>query len=273
MDLFDEEGIKVYGISYDPQESLAQFAESHGITYDLLSDLDSEVIKRFGILNTTIEPDNDTKHPMTGRGFFGMPFPGVYVVDEAGQVSEKFFHRHYATRTSAGTLRNSAIGRILSSHEAPTAQLGDEHVQVSAFLADETLKFEYESTVYVRFEVSDGFHIYGNPLPEGFIASTATVAETPGVRTGEPVYPPTKPHEFPKLGVTLNVYEGTTDVAIPIALGAEILDWPIRDKPTSINLPIEVVYQACSETVCYVPKRETLELTVPIDGLVMPGGR
>ncbi|MEM1249043.1 MAG: redoxin domain-containing protein, partial [Acidobacteriota bacterium] len=231
MDLFAAEGIKVYGVSYDAQEHLKTFSDDHSIAYDLLSDEDSAVIKTFGILNTTIEPDSSQINTMTGRGYYGMPFPGVYVVGTDGRVTEKFFHRHYATRTSAGTLRDSALGRILARHEVPVAELGDEHVKVSAFLADEALKFEYTSTLYVRFEVAEGFHIYADPLPDGFIASTATVPETKGVRLGEAVYPPTHEREFPKLEVTLNVYEGTTDVKVPIALDAEILDWPIPEKP------------------------------------------
>ncbi len=209
-------------------------------------------------------------HRGTNRGFYGLPFPGVYVTDAEGRVTEKFFHRNFATRTSAGTIRNPAIGRILSKHETPMAELSDEHVKVSAFLADEALRFESESTVYVRFEVADGYHMYGAPLPEGFIASTATVAQTKGVRIGEPKYPRTTAREFPALGVTLNVYEGVTDVAIPVILGSEILDWSLRDKPTEIELPIEVVFQACSEKVCFRPQRKQLVLKAPIGSHVMP---
>lgn len=235
-----------------------------------MSDYDSAVIKRFGILNTTIEPDAPEMGPGQ-RGFYGLPFPGAYVVGADGTVTDKFFHRHYATRTSAGTLRDSAIGKILARHEVPAAELAGEQVQVSAFLADPTLKLEYASTLYVRFEVANGFHIYAAPLPEGFIASAATVSPTKGVRLGDPVFPPTHPREFPELGVTLNVYKsGTTDIAIPITLDAEILNWTIRDKPTEIEIPIDVVYQACSETVCYRPRRETLSLLVPIEPLAMP---
>ncbi len=193
------------------------------------------------------------------------------MVGNDGRVTEKFFHRHYATRTSAGTIRDSVIGRIVSQHEVPATDLGDDHVEVSLFLADPSLRFEYASTLYVRFEVADGFHIYANPLPEGFIASTAEIVPTEGVRAGTATYPPTRIREFPKLGVTLNVYEGTTDVAIPITLNSEILNWPIQDKPSEIKIPVEVVYQVCSETVCYVPMEKTVELEVPIEPLVMPG--
>ena len=209
-------------------------------------------------------------HRGTNRGFYGLPFPGVYVTDSEGRVTEKFFHRNYATRASAGTIRNSAIGRILSTHETPMAELSNEYVKVSAFLADESLRFESESTVYVRFEVADGYHMYGSPLPDGFIASTATIAATEGVRIGEPKYPQTTPREFPALGVTLNVYEGVTDVAIPVILGSEILDWSLQDKPTEIELPVEVVFQACSEKVCFRPQRKRLALKAPIGSHVMP---
>lgn len=229
------------------------------------------MIRRFGILNTTIEPDSAQTNRATGKSYYGMPFPGVYVVGEDGRVTEKFFHRHYATRTSAGTLRNSAIGRILASHESPVSELGDDHVEVSVFLADESLKFEYESTVYVRFQVKDGFHVYADPLPEGFIATTATIPETKGVRLGEAKYPDTHELTFEKLGVTLNVYEGTTDIAIPVTLNAEILDWMLPNKPSSVEIPVDVVYQACSDTVCYAPKAERVALEVPVESLVMPG--
>ena len=59
------------------------------MTYDLLSDVDSAVIREFGILNTLISPDDPEQ--AAGRGFYGVPFPGVYVTDESGVVSEKFF--------------------------------------------------------------------------------------------------------------------------------------------------------------------------------------
>ncbi len=159
------------------------------------------MIRKFGILNTTISPDDAQKHPQTGRSFYGVPFPGVYVVDQTGTVSEKFFHRHYATRASAGSIRDSAIGRILSAHEVPTAELQAEHVEVSAFLTDEALRFETTTNLNVRFEIADGYHLYGEPLPKGFIATRVSVPKTRGLRIGEVVYPVTRSREFEKLGV------------------------------------------------------------------------
>jgi peroxiredoxin len=41
-------------ISYDSQEVLARFAKAYKITYPLLSDKGSVVIRKFGILNTNV---------------------------------------------------------------------------------------------------------------------------------------------------------------------------------------------------------------------------
>ena len=256
-------------MSYDSPEQLRTFADEYDVSYDLLSDVDSAVIREFGILNTLISPDDPEQG--AGRSFYGVPFPGVYVTDKNGVVTEKFFHRHYATRESAGSIRDSALGEILARHEAPAAALGTDQVKISAFLSDSSLKFETQSTIYVRFELKDGLHMYGRPLPEGFIASEVTIPDTPGLRVGAVQYPPTHPMEFPELGVTLSVYEGVVDVAISVTPNAEVFHRTNPDRPEVVEVPVSVLFQACSETICYVPRTEKLSLMVPIEPLLRPG--
>ena len=48
---FEAAGIKLYAVSYDEQAALAEFARHHGITYPLLSDKGSRVIRQYGIQN------------------------------------------------------------------------------------------------------------------------------------------------------------------------------------------------------------------------------
>lgn len=67
MPAFDALGVRVLALSYDEPEALRDFADAYGITYTLLSDPDSRVIREFGILNTLIDEDN---HP-----WFGIHFP------------------------------------------------------------------------------------------------------------------------------------------------------------------------------------------------------
>lgn len=264
---FEAEGIELFGISYNTQEELKGFAGDHGITFPLLSDVDSKVIKQLGVLNTLIDPNE----PMAKR-FYGIPFPGVFVVDESGVITEKMFNRHYATRHSAGTILNSALGRILLPKEAPQTDYKDDHVKITAFLADENLKLEVRSTLYCRIELAEGLHVYGAPVPEGFIATQVEVKETPGVRIGEVAYPPTTPLEFEALGVTLNVFEGVVDIAVPITANAEFLNWTIPHTQKSVTVELSVRYQACNDTVCFVPKTVPISIELPLAELIPPKG-
>ena len=255
----------MYGVSYDSQEDLAKFSDRHGISYPLLADVGSKVIERFGILNTLIDPDEPS-----GRRIYGVPFPGTYVVDRNGVVTEKFFNRHYATRTSAGTLLDTAAGKVLIHAGAPSAEAMDAEVRITAFLADEDLKLERSSLLYTRIEVPQGFHVYGAPLPEGYFATTAHVQEVKGIRVGESSYPETHPREFEALGVTLNVYEGTVEVATPVTATADLLNWGVERDTMTVDVPIVVRYQAGSEEVCYLPRTVELSLELPLAELTLP---
>ncbi len=92
-------GIGIAAISYDSQEVLADFADKRGITFPLLSDIDSATITDFGILNTVVveslgpngnDPEmlaNINKYvaaavfdsPRLRQQINGTPFPGTFV--------------------------------------------------------------------------------------------------------------------------------------------------------------------------------------------------
>ena len=268
---FRAAGFDVYVISYDPQAALRRFADRYNITYDLLSDAGSAIIRRFGILNTIIDPGDRRAWP-----YYGIPFPGTYVVNGSGIVTEKFFNRHYATRTSPATILDKALGRMLARPEAPAAVRRGRQATVTAFFAGKDLKLEVAHTLHVRLELPQGLHVYGEPLPEGFHATTVTLRPSDGIRVGAPIYPPTTPKRFEALGVTLSVYEGAVDVRVPVTRNAKWSSVPeLRGRLglpplEAVGLDIVVNYQACSETICYRPERVRLSVTVPTADLVYP---
>ena len=67
MAAFREAGVRLYALSYDEPDALADYVAAHDVTFTMLSDPDSEVIESFGILNTLIPPDD---HP-----WYGIPSP------------------------------------------------------------------------------------------------------------------------------------------------------------------------------------------------------
>ena len=177
-------GVRIYAITYDPQPALASFASKHGITYQLLSDEGSAVIQRFGILNTLIDPDDPAKNPATGQRFYGIPFPGTYITDENGVVTEKHFFQSYEKRVSAGTILDRAVGRVLVHDQAPQQETREQVATITAFLADGELRRDVASTLYVRIAMDEGFHVYADPLPEGFVATKVEVGPVDGAGGG-----------------------------------------------------------------------------------------
>ena len=59
-------------ITYDTPELQQPFIEAAGLEFPLLSDIDAESFINLGILNDEYEP---------GEGAYGIPFPGVFVVN------------------------------------------------------------------------------------------------------------------------------------------------------------------------------------------------
>jgi len=99
-DDFRKQGLGITAISYDSQKILREFADRKHITFPLLSDVDAEVIKQFGILNHNVPKNNKN---------YGIPFPGQYIVDQNGIVLSKYFennHRERVTRESV-LIRNT----------------------------------------------------------------------------------------------------------------------------------------------------------------------
>jgi len=77
---FTERGITVFGISDDPIEDLAAFAEKHDLPFDLLSDPDGEVGRAY---------DSYGEKNMFGRTFDGM-FRNTYIIAPDGTIARAF---------------------------------------------------------------------------------------------------------------------------------------------------------------------------------------
>ena len=257
--------MKIFAVSYDPQDGLAEFARTYGITYDLLSDSDSAVITRFGILNTLINPTEPN-----AEMFYGIPYPGTYIVDESGIVVRKYFNQHLATRDAPERFLDESGRQTVLSPDALQQEHEDGDVRVSVFLPGGDLKLEMTRQLYCRIDIQDGLHIYAEPVPSGFVATEVTVKEMPGLRLGNPVYPAATPLVMEELGLELPAWEGTVDIGIPITATTDLLNVlkPLDQK--TITLDLSVRYQSCSTQECFLPRTVNLSLEVPLAQGIVP---
>ena len=111
-------------MSYDPVETLAAFAATHRITYPLLSDHESAVIRRLGLLNEHVQADHAAYGIAPNPRHAGLPYPGAFALDTAGVVVEKRFHESYRVRDTGAGLIARTLG-ILRRGRSRAATYGE----------------------------------------------------------------------------------------------------------------------------------------------------
>src|SRR5690606_3788279 len=117
-------GVGVAAVSYDSVEVLQAFAERVGIGFPLISDPDSEIIRRFGIFNESVERDSPA---------YGIPHPGEYLVGPNGVVRAKFFEDDIRERFTAGRVLTRSLGVEAG---AAARRIEADHLTVTSWASD-----------------------------------------------------------------------------------------------------------------------------------------
>ena len=86
---FTQLGYGLAAISYDNTSILKKFAEQEELNYPLLSDQKVQTMSAYNIVN------NDY---VLGDDNYGIPYPGVVVIDNKGNVIHKHFFKGYKKR-------------------------------------------------------------------------------------------------------------------------------------------------------------------------------
>ncbi|WP_300391774.1 peroxiredoxin family protein [Henriciella sp.] len=103
----EEAGWSLVALSYDSQETLANFSHEKGINYVLVSDPESKVIRDYDQLNEEMKE---------GSKYWGIPHPAIVFVRTDGTVAAVLREEGYKDRpevdvvTETATLLNEAAG-------------------------------------------------------------------------------------------------------------------------------------------------------------------
>lgn len=237
-----ERGTALFAISYDPVETIADFAQIRGIAYPLLSDHGSAFIRQLGIFNDTVAADSRS---------YGIPYPGTYVIGVDGRVASKSFHESNYVRDAAVTLLREQLG--IDRIGGPVVEAQDSVLAVRATLDSGTFVKQKRIGWRVRVALPDGFHIYGEPISDGLIPTTLTVSVPEGVVVEGPWFPQFEQMTFSYLDQPVPVISGTFDIA-----GALVF----QDIREDVTIHVELHYQACTDTECFAPS--SLQFEIPV---------
>lgn len=89
---FDAAGIGMVAITYDDPALQQAFIDKFSITIPVLSDIDALSFKTLGILNNEYQ---------SGDFQYGIPYPGMIVINQEGIVVGKLFLEAYSSRVDA----------------------------------------------------------------------------------------------------------------------------------------------------------------------------
>jgi hypothetical protein len=242
---FRDRGLKVAAISYDSREALSLVARRLRIHYPLLSDPDSEIIRAFGILNTNIPK---------GHEWYGIPFPGTYVVDEKGIVRSKYFEEGHRQRFTADTVLAKEFGVGGGERQV----LRTPHLTLVAWPSQDRVRPGNRIALVLEVQMPPRMHVYA-PGVEGYRPVSLRVEESPALRIQEARFPPPEILLLPAIRERVPVYQGTVRITRDVTVSP-------RFRGPELEVPAEFSYQACDDRVCYPPTKVPLRFKLGLEG-------
>ncbi len=233
---------------------LRNFAGRVGITYPLLSDPQSAVIRAFDILNDTI-PAGNMAH--------GIPFPGSYLVNSEGIIQEKFFDENFRERNTAGEILVKELG---GEANQATTTIETDHLRMRTSASDAVVSGGFHVTLELAVDLKPGMHVYAPGVGGGYIPIEWTMETSPGWQVFDAAYPKSQMLHLPVIDETVPVYEGRFRVTRDIGIAqAKALEPLLEDGRLSVTGSF--TYQACDDKMCYrpvtVPLKWTFEVQAP----------
>ena len=240
-------------MSYDPVETLATFAKARGITFPLLSDKGSAIIRQYGLFNETVAVNTRP---------YGVPHPGTFVLDRARKVTARYFEQEYQERNTAASIvvRQGGAGR------GPTVTAANAHLSMKAAVSDDTVAPGSRVTLAVDITPARNVHVYA-PGAE-YQVIELKLDPNPLVVTHPVQYPESEKYHFKPLNETVPVFQKPFRLTQDVTVAATREAQKTLASQTTLALSGKLEYQACDDAVCFRPATIpfTFELKVkPLD--------
>ncbi len=240
---FKEHGIGIAAISYDSPEILQEFAHRQKITFPLLADPKSEIIRKFHVLNVEAKG-------MTA----GMSHPGFIFVDPKGRIQEKYFEAAYTDRFTAGNL----IGKLFPElTEQVERNVDAPHISLMLQQSDQVAIPGSRLSLVVEVHLAPNLHVYA-PGVKGYKPIELKLEPTTDAKFSRVVYPTPKVLFLPAIKERVPVFEGAFRITQDVTISADRPFIESVQQGKLVRLQGEFKYQACDEKICYLPT------TVPV---------
>jgi hypothetical protein len=254
LDRIRKQGLGLAAVSYDSVAVLNNFADRRHITFPLLSDPQSKIIRAFGILNDAVQP---------GTAQFGIPYPGTYILDTKGTVVAKYFEDDFRERISASDILVRQFGAVPDSGSSSEEA---SHLSLTTAASMAVARPGERIVLSLELDLKPNMHVYA-PGVEGYIPIDWKLEESPAAKVLPFHYPASRKLHLKAIGETVPVYRGRVRITREIAFGPENAVRPLVTPAGELILKGSLRYQACDDRKCYVPETVPLEWRFHFEGL------
>ena len=236
------------GISYDSQAILKYFSVQHGITFPLLADPHSEIIRRYGVLNPR------------GAGFSkGMAIPGFFYVGPGGRIREAFFEDNDLARYTANNVIGKLFPELISADERAIPAL---HLKVKLAQSDTRVAPGNRVTLAAIVSLPLGVHVYAPGVKGGYKPIALELDPMPEAVLHGARYPRPRVMFLPVINERVPVFEGRFRITEDLTLSHDrrFIERVMKGPASGTILTVrgKLSYQACNSKICFMPD------TVPV---------
>ncbi len=182
---------------------------------------------------------------------FGVPYPGTFVLDEAGVVRDRWFEQSYRIRPTPTAFLEQSYG--IPTDATVSATAASDNVRAHAWLGSPRYHPHQRLDVTVDLEIADGLHVYTEPIPGGYIPIKIEIDQVDGLEARQVRLPAARVLHLDALDETFHVLDGHVRATVPVVLTKNVGD---------VDLSLTIRYQTCSDRECFMP--EQLRLRLPL---------
>ena len=267
LDELENAGIGVAAISYDSPAVLQDFAQRRGIDFPLLADEGSEVISRYGILNTVaaegLGPDAEDPDVMAdvaryvsvfgaSQAIVGTPYPGTFMVDADGRVTSRYFEEFYRERnTTSNVLLKEGIGvSPIEAIEGSSPQL-----DFTAWPSNTSVSVGTRFSIAVEVRPNENMHVYApGAEANGYRVIGLELAPSDMYRMEPVEYPDSEIYYFAPLDEYVPVFQESFTLLQEIVMAGSAETEAALAEMDTITFSGFLNYQACDDAICYLPQ-------------------
>jgi hypothetical protein len=247
------EGLGLIAISYDAPETLKRFADSRGIRFPLIADAGSAIIRKYGLLNETVDPTSRT---------YGVPHPGTFIIDRKGVVRSRFFEDAYQERYTAATI----LSTIGASVDGTAISATTAHLTMSASISDAVAAPGERLAMVVNVTPKPRMHLYA-PGKHDYQVVKLTIDPQPWLRPHDTIYPASQIYHFKPLNERVEVFMKPFQIRRDFTFLATPEAQKLLAGMPAVTITGALEYQACDDKVCFNPARVPISFVVALKPL------